>query len=91
MARAFGVCFVAILLIGIPILLLFVVKIIDEEKNKVLRLPKVPMTLCDKHGAYPSSATLKLTVPADGRHDLIVEQCPQCYYDQMKQSTRIPR
>lgn len=72
------------------VVMLIIVKIWLDEKGKVHRMPKVPMTLCDTHGAYPSSSTLRLVVPAEGRQDLIVEQCPQCYYDRLRESKRIP-
>lgn len=81
---------IVLLFIALILAILWVVKVWQEEKAKVLNMPKVPMSLCDKHGAFPSSMMLKMTVPADNRQDLIVEQCPQCYSDKLKESKRIP-
>jgi hypothetical protein len=84
-----GVALVLVVFMLIAIFV-FAIRILLEEKNKVKQMPRVPMTLCDVHGAYPSSSTLRLNVPADGKQDLVVEQCPQCYYDRYKSSKRIP-
>jgi hypothetical protein len=58
-----------------------------QEKHKVETRPKIPMSMCDKHGAYPTSASLYIDVPAEDKPDLRVEFCPICYEERMKEQS----
>lgn len=48
-------------------------------KKEISNIPKVPMSLCDKHGAYPASASLHITAAQLGVPDLDVVICPMCW------------
>jgi len=69
--------------ITVFVILCAFIKIWWEERSKVKRTPKVPFTVCDKHGPYPSEYSFKIVVPAEGKPDLIQELCPMCYKERM--------
>ncbi len=56
-----------------------------DEKGKIVSMPRKPMKLCDKHGAYPEEASLHIDVAQDGAPDLRVEICPVCFYERQKE------
>lgn len=66
----------------------FLLYIFVGEYKKVKRMVRRPMTICDKHGPYPSELSRKLVVPAEGREDLVIEMCPICYIDRYKEADK---
>lgn len=64
-------------------IILFLYLLIDTKK-KVASMPKVPMKLCDIHGAYPESASMWIDTLSDNKVNLRVEMCPQCYADRLR-------
>lgn len=64
-------------------------ELVQEAKAEVNAAPRIPMHMCPKHGAYPAKYTIPLTVPQEGREDLVVEQCIFCYDEKMKQAEKI--
>jgi hypothetical protein len=57
-----------------------------DERRKVKKTPKIPFTICDTHGPYPSKFSLRISVPAENRPDLIQELCPMCYKERMEKA-----
>lgn len=95
MAGNSSLCFIAVsfsykyTLLFLPLLAVIAAAIAGisiwwEERVKVYNMPKRPMIICDKHGAYPSELTLSIDAVAEGRADLKVDICPMCYADRLK-------
>lgn len=75
--------------IGVICLIVFCVVCIHiwwTERKRILTAPRIPMSLCDRHGAYPSSASIWYTIPEEGKSDLVQEGCPLCYKDRLDQA-----
>ena len=62
---------------------------LDVQAKRLVHIaPKIPMYICDTHGAFPAKSLLKITVPntAPGTADLVVDMCPICFDMRMKES-----
>ena len=62
--------------------------VVTDAKRKVNNIPKVPMSMCNIHGLYPTSAAIDVTAVAEGRNDLPVHICPFCIHDRFKASQK---
>lgn len=71
----------AVLVLIAGYLLLIAVQAWYEVKDA----PRVPMHLCEKHGAIPAKYTLKLSVPIAENP---IEYCPMCFEDKMKRAKK---
>ena len=60
-----------------------------EVKAEIEKVPKVPMAMCDTHGAFPESALFHTTAVAEDRPDLDVPMCPFCMADRLKASEKL--
>lgn len=80
-----------VLLFAISVIL-FCIVINEQAKREVNAAPKIPMSLCDVHGAYPTKASLYIEVPTvfdDNSKPLRVERCPFCYDEQSRKADDI--
>lgn len=67
--------------VGILVCILYLVMVAVQAWYEVKDAPRVPMFLCDRHGAIPAKYTLKLNTPVTEKP---IEICPMCFEQKMK-------
>src|SRR5882672_9517858 len=63
--------------------------LVITAKVAVAGMQRIPMSLCDKHGPYPSTESVYIDVPAEGKADLRQEMCPICFAERMQETKRL--
>lgn len=69
----------AVLLIGVSITS-WIMYVWNQAKKEVKQIPRVPMLLCDIHGAYPEHTALTIDADVTGG---VVKLCPFCMRDRV--------
>jgi hypothetical protein len=71
----------SVLIAAVGLFVAFLYKAYCDAKDEVENLPKVPMLMCDTHGAYPEKAALNMEVPTT---DELVKMCPFCVHERIR-------
>jgi hypothetical protein len=80
------ICFGIICALGV-FALIWLLYIFLKIREDVYNMPRKPMTICDKHGAYPTECNLSITVPLTEpngeEREIQQEICPFCYRERL--------
>jgi hypothetical protein len=65
--------------------------LLRSAKKEVVTAPKIPMYLCDIHGAFPAKHCMQIEVPVvdETQRPLVVDMCPFCYDEKMKVAEKV--
>jgi hypothetical protein len=89
MIMVFLICALALVIVAGVFIATMYYLLIQDVKKEVRTAPRIPMHVCDTHGPYPAKHTMRISIPQEGRPDLLQDMCIFCYDEAMKKAENV--
>jgi hypothetical protein len=66
--------------------LIFYLWLKHDVQKEIATAPRIPMYMCDIHGAFPKKSAIRITVPSEKGPPMEHDMCVFCYSEKMEKA-----